>query len=104
MGTYRLTDKDGKKYKVTADTPEAAYDAFNKMQGGATGDAPTVPSPAEVAAPAPAVPDVPIQPVPGDDWRQKEAASALEAVSPTVVPAEAGIVGDQRGSLLPISR
>jgi hypothetical protein len=54
--------------------------------------------------PEDAVPDVPIQPVPQDDWRQKEAASALEAVSPTVVPAEAGIVGEQRGTLLPISR
>lgn len=50
------------------------------------------------------VPDVPVQPVPQDDWRQKEAASALEAVSPTTVPAKAGIVGEQRGSLLPISR
>src|SRR6187455_1597348 len=66
-----------------------------------------------------AVPDVPLQPVPQDDWRQQEATSALEAVqedkpwidalnrppAPTEIqpPPPAGTRGERRASLLPIS-
>jgi len=35
MGTYMLTTDDGRKFKVTADNPQQAYDALQQMLGGA---------------------------------------------------------------------
>lgn len=36
MGTYMLTTEDGRKFKVTADNPQQAYDALQQMLGGAS--------------------------------------------------------------------
>jgi len=46
MGTYMLTTEDGRKFKVTANDPQQAYDALQQMLGGS---APAQPAQPEIS-------------------------------------------------------